>query len=68
MHNTKEIKSLAVKPEEAARMLGIGRNLMYEMIKSGDIQAIRLGERRLLVPVAALEKLLSTNHQEAAGQ
>ena len=45
---------LAVKPEEAAKMLGIGRSLIYEMIKTGEIPAVRLGARRLLVPVEAL--------------
>lgn len=49
---------LAVKPEEAAKMLGIGRSLIYEMIKTGEIPAVRLGARRLLVPVEALENLL----------
>lgn len=66
MSKINETRPLAVKPEDAARMLGIGRNLIYYMIKTGDITAIRLGERRLLVPVAALEKLLETDHQEAA--
>lgn len=50
---------LAVKPKEAAKMLGISTNLIYKMIKAGEIQAIRLGPRRLLVPVAALEKLVA---------
>jgi len=61
IHN---VRTLAVKPEEAARMLGIGRNLVYEMIKSGEIPAVRLGERRLLVPIAALEKLLDVEYND----
>jgi len=43
---------------EAARLLGIGRNTAYEAIRRGEIPALRIG-RRLLVPRAALESLLS---------
>jgi excisionase family DNA binding protein len=43
--------------DEAAKLLGIGRNLCYEKVKTGEIPVIRIG-RRLLVPRRALEKLL----------
>jgi excisionase family DNA binding protein len=46
------------KIEEAARLLGIGRNQAYEAARRRDIPAIRIG-RRLLVPKAALDKLLA---------
>lgn len=58
MNKEASVRHMAVKPDEAAKMLGVGRSFIYAKIKSGEIQAIRLGERRLLVPVAALEKLL----------
>lgn len=45
------------KVEEAARLLGIGRNQCYEAVKRGDLPSIRLG-KRLLVPRAALDRLL----------
>jgi len=43
---------------EAAKLLGIGRNLCYDRVKTGEIPVIRIG-RRLLVPRSALEKLLA---------
>lgn len=43
--------------EEAARILGIGRNSAYEAVRQGTIPVIRIG-RRILVPLAALERLL----------
>ena len=46
--------------EEAAAILGIGRNSAYEAIRRGEIPALRLG-RRLLVPRRALERLLWDN-------
>ena len=48
---------LTLSVEEAAKVLGIGRNLCYDRVKTGEIPAIKIG-RRLLVPKAALEKLL----------
>jgi excisionase family DNA binding protein len=46
---------------EAAKALGVGRNQAYEAARRGEIPTIRIG-KRLLVPLAALERLL----QEAA--
>ena len=43
--------------EETARLLGIGRQLAYDRVKTGEIPVIKVG-RRLLVPRRALEKLL----------
>jgi excisionase family DNA binding protein len=51
-----EKKTLTVV--EAARLLGIGKNLAYEAVKRGEIPCLRVG-KRLLVPVAALEELLA---------
>ncbi|SDR31373.1 DNA binding domain-containing protein, excisionase family [Rhizobiales bacterium GAS113] len=41
----------------AAKRLGIGRNQCYEAVARGELPAIRIG-RRLLIPMAALERLL----------
>jgi excisionase family DNA binding protein len=44
--------------EEAAKALGISRAIAYEAVNNGDIPTIRIG-RRILVPKAALNRLLS---------
>ena len=44
------------KPD-AADVLGISKDLAYEMAKSGEIPTIRLG-RRVMVPVPALRRML----------
>ena len=49
---------LTLSVEETARLLGIGRNLCYDRVKTGEIPSLKIG-RRLLVPKAALEKLLA---------
>jgi len=43
--------------EETAKLLGIGRQLAYDRVKTGEIPVVKIG-RRLLVPRRALEKLL----------
>ena len=53
-----EDKRLTLSVEETARLLGIGRNLCYDRVKTGEIPSLKIG-RRLLVPKAALEKLLA---------
>lgn len=42
---------------EAAKALGIGRSAAYEAARTGEIPTVRIG-KRILVPVAALKRLL----------
>lgn len=54
-------ESRTVTVEEAAKLLGIGRELAYQQAKHGSIgpvPVLRIG-RRLVVPRAALERVLS---------
>ena len=48
---------LTLTIEETARLLGIGRQLAYDRVKTGEIPVLKIG-RRLLVPRIALEKML----------
>ena len=45
---------------ETADILGIGINQTYEAIRAGQIPHIRVNEKRLIVPRAALEKMLAS--------
>ncbi len=56
MTNTTEARTYTI--EEAAKLLGIGRNHAYEAAKRGEIPVIRIG-KRMLVPKAALDRLLA---------
>ena len=42
---------------EAAKVLGVSRNKAYEAARRGEIPTIKIGHR-ILVPVAALERML----------
>lgn len=53
-----EVERRTLTVEEAAKALGIGRNSAYEAVKRGEIPSITIG-RRLVVPAAALERMLS---------
>jgi excisionase family DNA binding protein len=50
-------KKLCVKVKEATAILGLPRNITYDLIKQGKLPMIKFG-KRLLIPRAALEKML----------
>ena len=49
---------LTMTISEVAKTLGISRGTAYMLANTGGIPVIRLGERRLVVPRAALLKML----------
>ena len=53
------LERLTLSVEEAATVLGISRAFAYESVRRGDIPHVKIG-RRLLVPRAALERLLDS--------
>ena len=48
---------LLLNVEEAARLLGVGRTMLFALIDQGRIQTVRLGRRRLVVR-AGLERFV----------
>jgi excisionase family DNA binding protein len=54
---------MTVTVEEAAQLLGIGRQSAYQAARAGELPTIRLG-RRLLVPRAQIERLLGITEDE----
>ncbi len=44
--------------DEAARLLGIGRNSAYEAARRGDLPTLRVG-KRILISRAGLDRMLS---------
>jgi excisionase family DNA binding protein len=53
---------LAVKVEEAARRLSIGRTTMFALIRDGAVPTVRIGHLRR-VPVQALNDYLNAQMQ-----
>ncbi|HEY8743812.1 MAG TPA: helix-turn-helix domain-containing protein [Chloroflexota bacterium] len=56
---------IAVRPTEAAKLLGISRSFLYELLKAGEIESIRLGAARL-IPVQSLYQFVA-RQPSAAG-
>ena len=50
---------LTVTVEQAARLLGIGRNVAYEAVKTGQLPSARIG-RRIVIPRVALDRWLES--------
>jgi len=46
-----------VRPAEAARLLGVCRDTVYVLMRSGQLQSVRIGRARL-IPIAALDELI----------
>jgi excisionase family DNA binding protein len=61
---TKDNPARTVSVPEAGRQLGVGRDAAYRAAALGQLPTIRIG-RRLLVPRAALERLLAGGSQPA---
>lgn len=57
---------LLISVPEAARLLGVGPSLGWTLVHSGELPSVRLG-RRVLVPRAALERLVITQETGTDG-
>ena len=58
---------LAISVEQAAKRLGLSRNMAYMMAQRGELPSVRAGRRRI-VPLAALERWLSEQVAEVGGR
>ena len=61
---TPHMKPICVTPEEAARVLGIGRTFVYQLLATGKLESFKLGRRRL-VPIDAIERLIAEERHQA---
>ncbi|MFJ4201612.1 helix-turn-helix domain-containing protein [Streptomyces sviceus] len=57
-------EQLLYRPEEAAKVLRIGRSMVYEEIRLGRLQTVRIGRRRL-VPPEYIEQYVALLKREA---
>jgi len=53
------VLAIAVPPNEAARIAGIGRTTLYGAIASGTLKSIKIGKRRLIAVEALRAWLLA---------
>lgn len=58
MNRVETAEPLLLDVQEAARMVGIGRSKLYELIRKGHIPVVHIG-RSVRVPVSALREFVS---------
>lgn len=51
-------QSAAYTPEECRPLLKLGRDKIYELLRSGDLRSVRVG-RRFIIPAAAVADFLA---------
>jgi len=56
--DTKKTERLTMTVPEAAQALGISRATAYDLVAQGKLPAIRISERRLVIPKKGLYDLL----------
>jgi len=50
--------------KELSKYLGIGINTAYELVRQPDFPAIRVGEKRIIIPVEQLNNWLADNSKK----
>jgi len=55
-----KVERLVATVEECAAMLSISRATAYMLVNTGRLPAIRISDRRLIVPIKALNELLAS--------
>jgi excisionase family DNA binding protein len=56
--NRTEAERKSVRPAEAARLLGVCRDTVYVLMRSGRLRSVKVGRARL-IPVTSIDELLS---------
>lgn len=54
------MEPLAISVNATAKVLGVGRSSVYLLMKSGKLEAIKIG-RRTLLTTASIKRLAQTN-------
>ena len=70
MESVKAPTSLALRPREAAKALGISPRLLWQLTKDGRIPCVRIGgtkRRTVLYPLADLQAWLTRLAAQAKG-
>jgi excisionase family DNA binding protein len=50
---------LTYRPREIAELTGLSLQSVYDAIKRGELKAVRVGQRSLVIPRAALAEFVS---------
>ncbi len=59
-----EQRRLLLRPEEAARVLGLGRTKVYELMGSGTLRSVKVGNSRR-ISMTALDEFVDQLDEQA---
>lgn len=62
------VEPRAIGAAKAARLLGINRSTVYTLIHSGRLDAVEISERRYIIPIAGIDRLLADVKRPKAGR
>jgi excisionase family DNA binding protein len=64
-----KLERLLLRPTEAGEVLGISRSKIYELLASGEIPSVRVGNPRTRrIPLAALRQWIEKKRQAGEGE
>lgn len=52
---TTHLEKIFYRPAEAARVLSIGRTRLYDLMRTGEVESVKVGASRLIPAEALLE-------------
>lgn len=52
---TTKMAQLLLRPEEAAKALGVGRSTVFELIRAGELRSVKIGKLRRIPSEAVRE-------------
>ncbi|MEE4212911.1 MAG: helix-turn-helix domain-containing protein [Parvularcula sp.] len=55
MNGKQHIEPICVRINDAARMIGVGRTKLYELISSGELEAVKIGKATRVTTVSLNE-------------
>lgn len=64
---TGTLQPMAVAPGEAARLMGIGRTMLYDELASARLRSAKIGKRRLITVEAIKDWLKAREAENASG-
>ncbi len=62
------LQPIAVSPNEAARLIGIGRTTLYAALAAGALRSAKIGKRRLITIEALRQWLAACETDQADGR
>jgi excisionase family DNA binding protein len=61
------IPKLAYSIEEAALALNMGKSMVFNLIHEGRLGVVRLGDRKVIIPITELQDFLTRNLSKTPG-